>query len=246
MGQAMAMRRGLGPTASSPAEAVGASSAGAETGTAGAAGEDAGGPRGPAKNLEALVGAAGWERLPEAVTARFGGAALDAEFAGDGRFEASWVGRWFARLGLLFGRPLPAHVGAARVFIRVRPTPAGEEWTRIYCFAGGDEIVRSVKHAGRGAWLEERAGPLIMRLKVFEEKSALVFDCIDFLLRFGPLEIPVPPVLTPGRIRVEHHDYGEGRFAFTLEAHHPWFGVTFRQICELHDVGARAFRCDDF
>ena len=90
------------------------------------------------------------------------------------------------------------------------------------------------------AWLEERAGPLIMRLRVFEEERALVFDCIDFLLRFGPVEAPLPLVLTPGRIRVEHHDYGEGRFAFTLEARHPWFGVTFRQICELHDVGARA------
>jgi hypothetical protein len=174
------------------------------------------------------------------VIARFGGAEMAAEFAGEGEFEASWVGRIFARLGLLFGRPLPAHVGRARVFIRVRPTPAGEEWTRIYCFAGGDEIVRSVKHAGRGAWLEERAGPLIMRLRVFEEERALVFDCIDFLLRFGPVETPLPLVLTPGRIRVEHHDYGEGRFAFTLEARHPWFGVTFRQICELHDVGARA------
>jgi hypothetical protein len=198
---------------------------------------DAGGPR--TKNLEALVGAAGWARLPEAVIARFGGAAMDAEFAGEGRFEANWIGRAFARLGLVFGRPLPAHVGPAQVFIRVTPGAAGEVWTRIYCFAGGDEIVRSIKHAGTGAWLEERAGPLIMRLRVFEEKQALVFDCIDFLLRFGALEVPLPLMLTPGRIRVEHHDYGEGRFAFTLEARHPWFGVTFRQICELHDVGGR-------
>lgn len=51
------------------------------------------------------------------------------------------------------------------------------------------------------------------------------------------MEIPLPLELTPGRIRVEHHDYGDGRFAFTLEARHPWFGVTFRQSCELHDVG---------
>jgi hypothetical protein len=208
----------------------------------GGANEDAGGPSlgGPReKNLQALVGAAGWARLPDAVIARFGGAALDAEYAGEGRFEANWAGRVFARLGLIFGRPLPAHVGAAKVFIRVTQSAAGEAWTRIYCFAGGDEIVRSVKHAGRGAWLEERAGPLIMRLKVFEEKRALVFDCIDFLLRFGPLELPLPIELTPGRIRVEHHDFGGGRFAFTLEARHPWFGVTFRQICELRDVGGR-------
>src|SRR5262245_41547000 len=53
------------------------------------------GPRIPSKNLEALVGAAGWARLPAAVIARFGGAAMDAEFAGEGRFEASWIGRLF-------------------------------------------------------------------------------------------------------------------------------------------------------
>src|SRR5262245_12971111 len=150
---------------------------------------------GPSKNLEALVGAAGWTRLPAAVIARFGGAAMDAAFAGAGQFEASWIGRLFARLGFLFGRPLPAHAGPARVFIRVTPTPAGEVWTRIYCFENGDEIVRSVKHAGRGAWLEERAGPLIMRLNVFEENCALVFDCIDFQLRWGPVHVPVPLVL---------------------------------------------------
>lgn len=195
-------------------------------------------PAVPFKNLERLVGALGWARLPAAVTARFGGASVAAEFAGDGRFEANAIGRVFAALGAIFGRPLPLRAGAARVFIRVTPTPRGEVWTRIYAFENGDEIVRSVKHAGRGDWLEERAGPLIMRLAVFEENHALVFQCIDFRLRFGPIEIPAPLVLTPGRIRVEHHDYGGGRFAFTLEAHHPWFGRTFAQHCDLHDVGA--------
>lgn len=136
--------------------------------------------------------------------------------------------------------PCPSQ-GRERVLERFAagaPSSAGEAWTRIYCFEGGEEIVRSVKHAGRGPWLEERAGPPIMRLAVFEERGALVFECIDFLLRIGPMEIPLPVELTPGRIRVEHHDYGDGRFAFKLEARHPWFGVTFRQSCELHNVEA--------
>lgn len=192
----------------------------------------------PTKNLEQLVGAAGWARLPSAVTARFGGASIAAEFVGEGRFRANFIGRGFAMLGLAFGRPLPLRFGAASVHIRIAPSSAGEVWTRVYCFANGDEIVRSVKHAGRGAWLEERAGPLIMRLCVFEQRGALVFECIDFLLRFGTIDIPLPLQLTPGRIRVEHHDHGGGRFAFTLEARHPWFGTTFQQACELHDVGA--------
>lgn len=74
----------LGPPASSPAETVGAGSAGAETRPARAADEDAGGPR--ERNIEALVGATGWARLPGAVIARFAGAAMQAEFAGEGRF----------------------------------------------------------------------------------------------------------------------------------------------------------------
>ena len=186
----------------------------------------------PAKNLEALVGAEGWARLPAAVRARFASHVRTADYVGAGTFEATLIGRAFAYLGFLFGRPLPVHTGAANVAIRVRTEARGEVWTRTYEFAGGMEVVSSVKHAGAARWLEERAGPLIMRLSVFEESRVLVFDCRDFRLRFGPLEIPVPFVLTPGRIRVEHHDLGGGRFAFTLEARHPWLGTTFRQRCE--------------
>jgi hypothetical protein len=134
---------------------------------------------------------------------------------------------------------LPLRAGAAAVHIAVRATADGETWIRRYRFADGEETVASVKHAGAGDWLEERAGPLIMRLAVSVENGALVFDCIDFLLRLGPLEIPVPEALTPGRIRVEHRDRGDGRFTFLLDANHPFFGRTFRQTCELHDMEMR-------
>ncbi len=191
------------------------------------------------KGLAALVGSAGWARLPVRVAERFSGA-MSADFEGVGRFESSLVGTAFAFVGLLFGRPLPLSDGAAHVFIRVRPLAppgAGEAWVRRYAFAHAAETVCSVKSAGSGAWLEERAGPLVMRLRVFEHRRALVFECIDFRMRIGGFEFALPLVLTPGRIRVEHHDHGAGRFAFTLEARHPWFGLTFRQHCDLQDVG---------
>jgi len=188
------------------------------------------------KNLAALVGEAGWARLPRRIAQRFSGA-MSADFEGVGRFESNLAGKAFALLGTLLGRPLPMHDGAAAVFIRVRPHHAGEAWVRRYVFAHGAETVRSVKHAGAGAWLEERAGPLVMRLRVFEHGKALVFECMDFLIRIGGFEFELPLALTPGRIRVEHHDHGAGRFAFTLEARHPWLGLTFRQHCDLHDVG---------
>lgn len=187
----------------------------------------------PGKTLQRLVGAVGWARLPAAVRARFSGES--AEYIGEGWFEASPIGRVFAWLGLALGRPLPLNTGSARVLIQVTPTADGEIWRRAYSFDASSEIVRSAKQAGRGPWLEERAGPLLMRLAVFEERGALVFECIDFYLRFAAFETPLPLLLTPGRIRVEHHDRGGGRFSFTLEARHPWFGITFRQRCEMWD-----------
>ncbi|HVY03685.1 MAG TPA: DUF4166 domain-containing protein [Caulobacterales bacterium] len=194
----------------------------------------------PPKNLEALVGAEGWARLPATARARFAAHVRAADYIGTGTFEANAAGRAFAWLGLMFGRPLPLNTGDAAVEIRVRAGPRGERWTRLYRFTGAAETVSSIKHAGARDWLEERAGPLIMRLSVFESAGALVFDCRDFRLRFGALEIALPFVLTPGRIRVEHRDFGGGRFAFTLEARHPWFGLTFRQRCACRDAGGIA------
>jgi hypothetical protein len=189
------------------------------------------------KNLAELTGAEQWASLPAATRARFRSDLVSADFQGEGVFEASPLGRAFALLGIPFGRPLPCRTGAAAVSISVRAMDRGEAWTRSYGFAGAAEIVSSVKHRGVGRWLEERAGPLVMRLAVFVQDGALVFECLDFRLRFGPFEIPIPAFLTPGRIRVAHRDLSEGRFLFTLEARHPWFGMTFRQRCEMRDIG---------
>ena len=183
-----------------------------------------------------LVGAVGWMRLTPAVRARFA-PGVSASFIGEGWFERSRFGLLWAMLGVLSGRPLPLRAGPARVEIDVRADRGGDVWSRTYRFDdGGVEVARSVKHAGRGAWLEERAGPLIMRLKVFEQDRVLIFDCMNFLLRLGAVDLALPLVLTPGRICVEHHDLGDGRFRFTLEARHPWFGLTFRQHCDCQDV----------
>jgi hypothetical protein len=199
--------------------------------------------RGPAsKNIAALVGAGAWARLPAHVRARFDAGLRNADYSGEGVFEATAVGRAFARAGVVFGRPLPCHVGRASVDICVEAAGDGETWTRRYRFAHALEMVSSLKRAGDGPWLEERAGPLVMRLNVFVERHALVFECIDFRLRIGRFEILLPIVFTPGRIRVEHHDLGGGRFLFTLEARHPWFGRTFHQRCEMRDVSIRGLR----
>ena len=158
-----------------------------------------GNARAPSKDIAALVGPAGWARLPAAVRARFGANVRGANYDGEGVFDASPLGRAFAILGLAFGRPLPLRTGTARVRIEVRAQARGEVWRRVYQFANGVEPVSSIKHAGAGPWLEERAGLLIMRLDVFEEAGALVFECMDFALRLGPASLNSLRALRPLR-----------------------------------------------
>jgi hypothetical protein len=188
--------------------------------------------------MEDLVGAEGWARLDPHVRARV--ARGRADYVGEGEFHANWWGSLCARLGLLLGRPLPVGAGACAMHIKVRPEKqskgGGERWLRVCEFPGQAERVTSIKRFGAGPWLEETAGPLIMRLCVFEEAGALVFLCIGFRLRLFRRDLPWPLALSPGRIRVEHIDHGDGRFAFTLQARHPWFGLSFDQHCVMRDA----------
>jgi hypothetical protein len=184
-----------------------------------------------------LLGPVDWAALPPAVRGRFTAHAEAMRFTGTGRFEANLAGRVFAAIGLLFGRPLPLRTGEARVDVEVRDDRGGQTWARRYGFARGVEAVVSAKHLGRGgAWLEERAGVLVMRLGLRRLGEALLFESQGFRLRLGPIDIPLPDVLTPGRMRMTHEALTAERFVFTLEARHPWFGVTFRQVCEVADA----------
>ena len=89
--------------------------------------------------LREVLGAAAWNRLPEAVRERFADTTAAATYAG--AFEvvrASALGRVFAWLGTLFGTPVAPraenHV-AARVL--VRPDARGVAWDREYLWADG-------------------------------------------------------------------------------------------------------------
>jgi hypothetical protein len=189
-------------------------------------------------SLENLVGPEGWARLAPQVRARF--ARGRADYVGEGCFKANFWGRLCARAGILFGRPLPVRTGACALHIKVRPENlrkgGGERWLRACDFAGHVELVTSIKRFGAGSWLEETAGHLIMRLRVFEQDGALVFLCTGFRLRLFGHDLPWPFLLGPGRIRVEHIDHGDGRFTFTLIARHPWFGTSFDQFCTMRDA----------
>ena len=183
-------------------------------------------------DLQTLVGLAGWSRLPLAVRRRFGPGHPDTTYTGHLDLQCSKAGRCFAGLAGLFGAPLAATCAqAVPAHVRVHPYGrGGVVWERRLALPGRDRVVRSTKQRGPGGTVIERTdGGLSMLLDVFEEDRALVFRSRSFHLALGRWRIPVPAWLTPGVCRVEHRDLGDGRFRFTLEMRHPWWGRTFHQ-----------------
>ena len=185
-------------------------------------------------DLAALVGAAGWGRLPAAVRRRFGLDHGAATYTGRMELRCSPVGRAFALLSRLFGSPLSGVTAAAvptsvDVFDDGR---GGMVWERRFHTAGerAPHVVRSTKQLGADGGLFERTdGGLSMTLDVFEEAGALVFESRRFTLILGRLRVAVPALLTPGTCRVTHTDLGDGLFRFDLDMVHPLWGHTFHQ-----------------
>ena len=185
-------------------------------------------------DLPALVGAAGWARLPAAVRRRFGVDHGAATYVGRMELRCSPLGRVFALASRLFGSPLSGVTSRAvptsvRVFDDGR---GGMVWERSFhtTGAGTPHVVRSTKQLGAdGGLLERTDGGLSMALDVFEERGALVFESRRFTLLLGRLRLPVPALVTPGTCRVTHTDLGDELFRFDLDMIHPLWGHTFHQ-----------------
>ena len=184
-------------------------------------------------DLAALVGPAGWARLPAAVRRRFGRDHGSATYAGRMALRCSPAGRVFAALARAFGSPLSgatddAVPASVRVFDDGR---GGMVWERRFhtLGSGAPHVVRSVKQQGARGLEERTDGGLGMDLRVFEEDGALVFESRSFFLALGPLRVRVPALLSPGTCRVVHTDLGDGLFRFDLDMVHPLWGHTFHQ-----------------
>ena len=184
-------------------------------------------------DLAALVGPAGWARLPAAVRRRFAAAHADCTYLGRLDLRCSRAGRVFAALGRVFGKPLAA-VDASAVPATVRVHADGRGgvvWERrFHCDPANDHLVRSTKELAADGRLRERvAGGLGMALDVFEDAGSLVFQSRHFLLILGRFSVRVPALLAPGTCRVTHTDLGDGLFRFALDMVHPLWGHTFHQ-----------------
>jgi Domain of unknown function (DUF4166) len=190
-------------------------------------------------DLAALVGPAGWARLPEAVRQRFREQLRPVVYRGT--FEivrASRLGRLLAHAARFLGTPVATRTGTqVCALVRVCREPAGVTWTREYRWPRGSAcVVRSTKIIDPLEGLIERLpGRLAMPLDVFEHEGALHFVSRGYYFDLGRRrggrrrKLWLPRWLSPGVTHVEHRDEGHGWFRFTMTVTHPRLGELFYQ-----------------
>ena len=69
---------------------------------------------------------------------------------------------------------------------------------------------------------------------VYEENRALHFRSTRYFLRLGPIEVPLPHLLSPGVAHVIHRDLGNNNFRFEMTIRHAVFGMLFHQDGVFH------------
>jgi hypothetical protein len=193
--------------------------------------------------LRRVLGDPAWERLPEAVRARFGEPVVAVDYVGEfDVVRASSLGRLIAVACQLIGTPVVPRVGTqVPAIVHVGPTDEGVAWHREYRWPNTSPcLVRSTKVIDAGGDMVERlpAG-LCMPLDVYEEAGALHFVSRGYYFEWSFGEIFglvgarrrfwLPDWLSPGTTHVEHHDEANGWFRFTMTVSHPLFGELFYQ-----------------
>ena len=188
--------------------------------------------------FHALLPSAEWGRLPVAIWRRFSKRLADGGtvvYVGEVE-EASFsrAGWWLAQIARLIGGPLPtgAETGVPMIVtVTEDRASGGQVWTRIFARHNGfPQVIHSAKRFAGPTGLEEYVGfGISMSLRISVVHDALVFTSTGYALGFGRLRIQLPETLTPGDLTVTHSDLGEGRFRFTLEIVHPYFGRLLRQ-----------------
>jgi hypothetical protein len=197
--------------------------------------------------FRALVGEAGWSRLPVAVQRRFSKRLAPGHvllYAGEVlETRLSPVGKLLSFLARVIGAPLPLDdgmTGGATVAVMENAGLGGQSWTRTYARAGRfPQVIHSAKCFAGPTGLEEHVGCGIgMSLAVAEEDGALVFRSVRYFLAVGRVRIAIPRLLAPGVLEVVHADEGGGTFLFMLSLRHPLLGVLVRQVARFRDASS--------
>lgn len=190
-----------------------------------------------------LLGEAAWATLPAAVQARFvrhiGAGACVAYLGEVVECRMNLAGRLLAQAVRLIGAPLPigCEAGVA-ASVSVTGDDAGREqyWTRQYSRRRGfPQVIFSCKRFAGPTGIEEYLGlgvGIALRLRVAD--GALLFESDHYFWKFAGLRLRIPAAV-PGNLTIGHVDLGEGRFAFTLDLVHPWFGRMVHQLAVFAD-----------
>jgi hypothetical protein len=194
--------------------------------------------------FQKLLPAADWQQLPAAIQRRFSHHLADGEqqvFLGEvAATRLSIFGWLYAQLARLVGGPLPLSSGTrgtAAVIVTADRRLGGQIWTRMYGHAGNfPQVIHSAKRFYGPTGLEEYVGRGIgMTLSLHVVERALVFRSERYFVRMLGRTFYLPEFLCPGRLEVIHREERAGRFSFTLQIRHRWFGEIVQQIAFFTD-----------
>jgi hypothetical protein len=205
--------------------------------------------------FRALLGEAGWTRLPQAVRERFSKRlrpGMAVTYVGEiTESRRNMAGQVLAQLCRLIGAPLPLYddLGVAAVVTVTEDGQAGGQfWTRMYNQAHGfPQVIHSSKRFAGPTGLEEYlGGGFGIALAVSADETALHFHSRHYFLALGParlgLRLKLPAWLAPGALTISHVDQGDGGFAFVLILNHPLLGEMLRQVGMFRERPAHALQ----
>ncbi len=194
----------------------------------------------------ALMGTQAWNALKPAVRRRFAKRLATGQsivYTGQiAETRMNFLGRLLVQASRLIGSPFPleaeAKGEAAVVALTEDRGNDGQCWTRLYAWRKGfPQIVHSSKRFSGPTGLEEYVGHGVgVALTIHEENGGLRFRSAGYFLTAFGRRLPLPNWLAPGEMVIGHDDLGAGRFTFTLQLTHPWFGALLHQVALFQDT----------
>jgi hypothetical protein len=194
--------------------------------------------------FRALLCAEDWMQLPQAVRKRFskrlanGATAL---FTGKViAFRISKLGALLTHLLRPIGAPLPLFKDVdvpSVVSVTEDARTGGQIWSRMYCNRSGfPQVIHSAKQFSGPTGLEEYVGcGITMLLRVSACPRGIVFTSAGYQFKLGGWRIPLPRLLEPGLLTVNHFESGTDRFIFEMILRHPIAGELIHQVAEYRD-----------
>lgn len=193
----------------------------------------------PDDRFQKLLGDKQWMRLPKAIRKRFGKRFKQGQsVAYQGivtDMKMSKFGWAFAQAARLIGAPLPFERNSvnqpAVVIVTEDHETNGQFWIRQFGREKGfPQVVHSSKRFAGPTGLEEYIGYGIgMALKLEATRHALFFRSNHYFMQIFGKRIRLPNWLAPFGLEIGHHDFGDNRFAFTLELKSRLFGKMIEQ-----------------